>query len=277
MKLSAWVIYIIGLAVAIIALSFGYFHQYAPNTAEAKLYNDRAAELEEQAALQKKAEKRVKDAVALVNESSLKWKKVVGAKTPATSVNAGGIDLAVNHWQLSVDTQKFARNVQRAVNKQIHTGGVKVLEGPTVSVPDVNAPVNGLLASFYNYPAFPYPILILDLGQVTVEGTYAQILANVRSYSAMPRYLAMADGLSLTGTDDKLTGTYRVQVVGFIRGSSIYPSVPEGTAAAVTGGAGGFGGGAGRPGGSAAAGPGGGAAAGGGGGRPQRGGLSGGN
>ena len=272
MKLSAWVIYIIGLAVAVIALSFGYFHQYAPNTAEAKLYNDRAAELEEQAALQKKAEKRVKDAVTLVNDSSLKWKQVVAKKTPATSVEAGGIDLAVNGWQLSVDTQKFARNVQRAVNKQIHQGGVKVLAGPTVTVPDVNAPVNGLLASFYNYPAFPYPILILDLGQVTVEGTYAQILANVRSYSAMPRYLAMADGLSLTGTDDKLTGTYRIQVVGFIRGSLIYPNVPEGTAAAVTGGAGGFGGGAGRPG---AAAPGG--AAGGGGGRPQRGGLSGGN
>jgi len=250
MKLSAWVINVIGLAVALIALSYALFHTKLPNDAEAKMYRQRTEELEAQAALQSKAEKRVSEAVALVNSAASQWKRVVATRTPATDVNAGGIDLDVNGWQLSVDTQKFAKNVQRAINKQVVRGGVRVTQAPTAPRPDVNSPVNGLLASYYNYPAFPYPVLILDLGQVTVEGTYKQIMDNVRSYATMPRYLAMADGLSLTGTGDKLTGTYRIQVVGFIRGKKIYPNVPEGAAAAAPGG------GAGGPGRPGATGPG---------------------
>ena len=63
-----------------------------------------------------------------------------------------------------------------------------------------------------------------------------QIMANVRAYKSMPRYLAVADGLAISGTSPNLTGTYNLSIVGFIRtASSIFPA--DTSAATAPGGA----------------------------------------
>jgi hypothetical protein len=92
--------------------------------------------------------------------------------------------------------------------------------------------VNEVLRTFYNYPPFAFPVVILDLGQVTVRGTYDQIKANYKAYSKMSRYLAIADGLQLEGTGATLTGTYNLSVVGFIRGKKIAPPIGDAAGAA---------------------------------------------
>jgi hypothetical protein len=111
------------------------------------------------------------------------------------------------------------------------------------------------LASFYNYPAVAYPVVVKDLGVITVQGTIEQINENVRGWRRMPHYLAVADGLRITGTAPTLTGTYSLSIVGYIRAKNneIYPSIASSAlgAAGATAGAttpgGAFGGGAAPP------------------------------
>lgn len=249
MKLSPWVIYLIGAAVALIALSYGGFHQWMPNMAEKDMYATRVEELNTVIRQEPQAKKRVEDAKALVETEAAKWRAVVARRTPKTTVEQGGINLAVNPWQLTVDVQSYRNNIQRAVNRQVRAGGVLVVQGPTVPTVPITTPANRILADYFNYTAYGFPVVVFDLGQVTVEGSYEQIKANVKAWSSMPNYLATTSGLSLNGTGRRLTGTYSVSIVGFIRGTEVFPQVPEGTAAANTGGGTGGPAGAGGPGG----------------------------
>jgi hypothetical protein len=154
-------------------------------------------------------------------------------------VALGGINIGVQAWQLTVDSKKFRNNIQRALNAQVRRGGVTVLAAPKVPEPDDSAAT--ILANYYNYPAIKFPVVIFDLGTVSVRGTYKQIMDNVRSYSTMPRYLVVVDGLRIEGTAPVLTATYNLTLVGYIRGTKIYPPVPEGAASATnSGGGGGF-------------------------------------
>lgn len=237
-------IWLFGISVGALLLVAGY-RFYDPKNKEADMYLANAEELRTIAGDAKKAEKKIVDANKLVKQEEVKWNSYVAVRTPATEVSQGGINLNVNAWQLMVDTKRFRNNIQRAVNKQVISGGVKVITGPYVPGIQDNDPANQVLASYYNYPAIPFPVVIYDLGTVTVEGTMEQIFANVKSWATMPRYLAVADGLRLSGTAPRLTGTYSVSIVGYLKDSGIYPPVPEGAASAPggAGGGGGFGGG----------------------------------
>jgi len=104
---------------------------------------------------------------------------------------------------------------------------VTVVNGPYVPGPDENGSATGILASFYNYPALGYPAVIFDLGTVTVQGSYKQIMDHVRSFSAMPHYLAVTDGLRIDGTSPNLTATYNLTVVGLLPPGTIYGTAPE--------------------------------------------------
>jgi len=124
----------------------------------------------------------------------------------------------------------------------VKKGGVRVLSGPTVPGPDANINPNDLVTTYYGMSSYPFPIVVYDLGQVTVQGTYDEIMANYKSWSNMPRFLAQAHQLALTGTSPTLTATYNLEIVGFIPGKEIFPAVPfQGVAAGGAGG--GFGGG----------------------------------
>jgi hypothetical protein len=242
MKLSPLTIILIGVAILIMALSYGFFQHWMPNQTEAKYYQDYSAALEEEGNKLPQAEKRLDTAKQLVETKAQEWRAVVATKTPLPDVNQRGVNIGVQGWQLVVDSKKFRDNIQRAVNAQLVKGGVKVV-GAGPQVPQTTDDALAIMNDFYHYPSIAFPVVILNLGTVTVQGTYEQIMANVRSWKNMPRYLAVADGLQLTGTAPTLTGTYNLVVVGYIRGNKVFPAVPQGGApsGSTSGAGGGFG------------------------------------
>lgn len=270
MKIGFGPIVSFGLMFLIICLAWTA-RSYVPDEKEAKIKNDYADALKAEGAHLRDAEKRRDNAKAEVNRLAAAWQQVVAAKTPPASL-PNGINLAENAYQLTVDSAIYRNSIQKAVNAQIKKGGVKVINEPYVTQPTDDA--SQIVLTYYNYPAIPFPVVIFDLGQVTVQGTYPQICENMRAWKDMPNYLAVADRLTLTGTAPVLTGTYSVSMVGFIRGDKIYPVVNVAPQPNGAGGAGGGGGAAG--GGQGLSRPGGGAGGSRGGGRPQAAGVSGG-
>lgn len=236
MKMGAMPIFSIGLALFLIFIGFG-LREYLPNMEDARNREDIASKYETEAAKLGKAQQRKKAAEEIVQAKADEWQKVVAARTPIH------INLNKHAWQLVVDSQGYRNAIQIAVNAQVKKGGVTVLNGPVVPFPDQDA--SRIVSTYYNYPAIPFPVVIFDLGTITVQGTYDQIKQNVKGWSEMPNYLAVADGLTLNGTSPVLTASYSVSMVGYIRGEKIYPAVPEG--AAPSGGGGAAGGGGGRP------------------------------
>ncbi len=226
MKMGAFPVLAIGFALFLIFLGFG-LKEYIPNTEDAKLRSDVATQYEGEAAKLGAAKKRLETAKQIVQSKADEWQKVVAVRTPPESLPIG-LNMEKNAWQLTVDAQKFRDAVQTAINRQVKVGGVKVINGPAIPAPAESG--SSIVANYFNYPAIPFPVVIFDLGTVTVQGTYQQITANVRSWATMPNYLTVADGLAFTGTSPVLTGTYNLTMVGYIRGKKIYPVVPEGSA-----------------------------------------------
>ena len=219
MKLSPIAIFLLGLMLGVIGLSYGLFQHFLPNTNDANTYRAWGEKLDAEGAKMPQAIKRVENAKELVEEISDKWQVTVSRKTPPSSVAAGGINVAVNPYDLTVDARTFRNNIQRHVNAQMKTGGVTVIVGPEVPMPPDDPET--IMASYFNYPGSQYPVAIFDLGQVTVRGTFNQISENIRAWSRMPNYLAVADGLVITGTAPNLTATYNVTLTAFVRGKKI--------------------------------------------------------
>jgi hypothetical protein len=235
--LYARTIILIGFSFAAIILVFALCRYWIPKQEETKMlvdnYNLHVAEIGKKKQVVKKKE----NAIKAVQEAERRWASFVDTHTPLDVTPSGGININVNAYQLLLDTKRFRNSVQRALNAQIKSGGVRVLECPRIpGVTDDEAP-NSILASYYNYPAVPFPVVIYDLGQVRVQGTYEQICANVRAWKNMPRYLAVTHNLAITGTAPTLTATYDLSMVGYVRYDGVYAPVPDGGAPA--GGAGG--------------------------------------
>lgn len=238
MKLSGWVYLVVGVCLAVIILSYGYFQHYQPNMEEAAKFKENAEAYRPMAGedSKKKAIKRVENAQAKVDAAAKRWNELVAVKTPPKDLKAGGIDLTRNRIYLTLDAPVFRDSVQKAVNNQLKKGGVKVIQGAQVPFPPTE--YQQIVEGYFNWPAYAFPVCIFDFGTITVEGTYKQITDNVRSWSNMPNYIAVTDGLQLTGTSPKLTGSYNLTVVAMIRGDKISPPVGNaGPAAAPAGGA----------------------------------------
>ncbi|MBS1723521.1 MAG: hypothetical protein JSS66_11270 [Armatimonadetes bacterium] len=218
MKLSPLTIFVVGISVVFAAVMVT-LSIFLPNVEEAKYKNEEANKLIIEANKQQQANDKVKKAIADVQKMAEDWQKVVAVKTPR------GINLHANRWQLTNDSVAFRNQIQRALNAQLKHGGVTVVNGPRIPDPPANA---AQIVEYYNYPAIRFPVLIFDLGQVTVRGTYSQITENMRGWTNMPNYLAVADGLQLTGTTPTMTGTYNLTLVAYIRSDLIAPPVPEG-------------------------------------------------
>lgn len=223
MKLSPLTLYVIGFFV-VFAAAMVSLSMFLPNIEEAKNYNEHANLYIDEAMKQPQANKKVELAIAEVNKMGAEWQQVVAVKTPPNHL-PNGINLNVNRWQLTNDSVIFRNSMQRAVNAQMKRGGVKVITGPSIPPPPNTA---GKIVEYYNYPAIKFPVLIFDLGQVTVQGSTSQIMQNMRAWSNMPNYLAVADGLQLSGTSPTMTGRYNVTIVAYIRGDKISGPVPEG-------------------------------------------------
>lgn len=225
-------IWLIGISFSVIVISASLFRFWIPNQEEATQKIANANKLIAEARKLPQAITKKTKAAEAIRLAEAKWRPYVETRTPLDRTELGGINIDVNPYQLLLDTKRFRNNVQRAVNAQLKAGGVKEIEGPYVpGVTDSDSP-NGVLASYYNYPAVPFPVVIYDLGQVRIKGTYEQIMAHVKSWSKMPRYLAVTEGLALSGTAPTLTATYNLTIVGFVRHNAIYPNVPDGGAVA---------------------------------------------
>lgn len=235
MKIGAAPVLCIGLALGLIGAGFGYFHNYEPKNETLKNTRTAAEQWEAEAKKLPAAYKKRETAMQMVQQKADEWQQVVAVKTPSNSLGAGGINFNVSSYQLTVDSRVYRNNLQTAVNNQVKRGGVTVVNGPEIPAPDMEA--DNLVASYYNYPAIPFPVVIFDLGTITVRGTYAQIKRNVEAWKDMPNYLAVADGLQLEGTSPNLTGTYSVTIVGYLRAEKMFPGVLNGAGAAPAGGA----------------------------------------
>jgi hypothetical protein len=77
------------------------------------------------------------------------------------------VNLAVDRYNLTVDARRFRNNVQNAVNRQIKSGGITVIQGPSVPFPTEDPAT--ILSTYFNYPDREQPVCIFDLGQVTVR------------------------------------------------------------------------------------------------------------
>lgn len=236
-SLYARTIWLIFISFSLIVLAAGFFKFWQPQqettSNKVSVYNAYVLEVNKASA----AVKKKKAAVEAIKAAEAAWLPYVATKTPPQNVRDGGINVNVNPYQLLLDTKIFRDSVQTALNTQLKKGGVKVMVGPRISgITDQDAP-NSILASYYNYPSAPFPVVIYDLGQVTVQGTYEQILENVRAWSSMPQYLAVAHNLALSGTAPRLTGTYDLSLVGYIRYDGVHGPVPDSGGAAAAGGA----------------------------------------
>lgn len=238
LKLFKWPLtwLVICICLSVIVLAFGVT-RYFPEEAAASQYNDNADQATTIGNQMPQAKQRLKNAITLINGMASSWTTSLLQHSPGTSLASGGINIGENPFQLVVDAPKFRNDVQRQVNHQMKSGGVKVLVGPYVTDPPQES--DSILATYFNYPAIPFPVVIFNLGQVQVQGTWDQIMKNYQSWGHMPNFFAVSDGLQIAGTAPYLTGTYSVSVVGYIRGKTLFPTVPTLAVQSSTGGAGG--------------------------------------
>jgi hypothetical protein len=214
-KISALTWIVCGLALGILAAAYGFTQHYQPKTQHAADINAYADSLSAEAAKLNASAKKLERAHEMVREKEAEWNEIVQVKTPPENT----VNLGVTPFQLTVESKKFHNKLQAAVNQQVKAGGVEVVQGPTVPVPTEDP--NSIMASYYNYPAIGYPVVIFELGTVTVKGSYSQITENARSWKYMPNYLAVSGGLQISGTEPTLTGTYSLVLLGYLRGRDL--------------------------------------------------------
>lgn len=230
MKFSPWTVLTFGLSVSLVILSVGWFQFWAPREKERGFYLDYLEKLKIEARKIDGERRKREQAIELVQSAGQEWQSIVVRKTPPASLEEGGIDLAVNRWQLVVDAPRFRNSIQRDLNRQLRTGGVTVISGPVVpAFPD--NPLT-IVEEGFNYPQLGFPARVYDFGSVVVEGTMEQIRRHVESWSNMPEYIAVADGLRIEGTPPRLRATYNLSMVMYLRSKNIFPPVPEGAAGA---------------------------------------------
>lgn len=236
MKLSPLPIYLLGIVFAICALLYAFMVHWSPNTTEAQFQKELKAKLDAEAAKMPQAQRRVETARRKVEEIGADWRRIALRHTVPASLERGGIDLSKDRWSLTVDAPRFRDNMQRAVNAQLKRGGVIVESGPTIPFPPSAAP--SIVEQYFNFPALKFPVVMFDLGEVRVRGTLQQITNHLKAWRDMPNYLAVTDGLALSGTSPTLSATYNLSIVGYINGTRISPPVQEGTPSATPGAAG---------------------------------------
>lgn len=238
MKLSAWVIVLLGVCVAAVAMSYSFFKIYKPNQTDIANHVERAEGLQAIVALRPKAEQRVRQAEQLVAQRERRWNEIVATKSAPAQLSQGGINLGVHAYQLPLDVRAYRDNLQLMINQRMLIGGVTIVgNGPEIA--QIPQDARAILSGFFNYPAIPFPVVILDLGTITVQGTYDQIIRHVKAWKDLPNYLAVTTGLNFTGTSPILTARYQVSLVGYIKGNVVYPVPPGGGSSAPAAGSGG--------------------------------------
>ncbi|MBS1717120.1 MAG: hypothetical protein JSS72_05250 [Armatimonadetes bacterium] len=225
MKFRPIFIIIIAFALSIGILDYAYVMRYSPDMQQAKNQAAYGDDLATELGKKTRVQQRVKDAEKMVADKVAEWRAIVATNTPPTSLKDGGIDLSVPPEQLIFDARTYRNHLQSRINEQLKYGGIKILTGPTLPVPGESQ--QAVLTQFFNFPTIAFPVVILDLGNITVNGTYEQIMKHVRGWKNFKGYMAQATRLTLNGTSPHLVATYNLQIVGFIRSKDIYPGPPN--------------------------------------------------
>jgi hypothetical protein len=204
-KLNALTFFIVGV-VLMAMIFFGFFFlKIKPENEEIGYYADKSLELDGiiSADSQSRAVERVRNAMQQVRDAEVAWKQVTTWRTPA----AGTFNMTPNRWQLVVNARRWHSKAEADLNRWVRRNGVTMVTPPRLLVPYPTDQPNDLVQYYFNYPALPFPVAIWDLGTITVQGTWEQIMQNVRSWSTIPGYIASVRGLSITGTGSRLQGT----------------------------------------------------------------------
>jgi hypothetical protein len=229
MKISPWTIFVWCVAISMITITYGLAKRQPILKTVDNYVKYREDEKQEQLKWKQVANK-VTNSINLGQSTVQKWNQIAQAQTLPPAPDPLGIDLSVDQETLLKRIMDYRNSLQQAVNNQVKAGGVTVIQGPVVPLPPLEG--DKIVSDYFHYPAKPAPVLVFDLGQVTVQGTYQQISDNIRAWSRMPHFLAVADGLTLQGTSPKLTANYAVSIVGFVAmpaGKQIFPALPEGS------------------------------------------------
>jgi hypothetical protein len=213
-RLSALTFVIVGVVLMAMIFAGFWFLKINPEREEIHYYADKSLELDSITSQdsQSRAVERVRNAMQQVRDAEVEWKQVSSWRTPP----AGTFNLTPNRWQLVVNARRWHIKAEADLNRWIRRGGVTLVSPPRVLVPYPTDQPNDLVQFYFNYPALPFPVAIWDLGTVTVQGTWEQIMTNGRSWSQLPGYLVSVRGLSITGTGSRLQGTYGLTAVVYV-------------------------------------------------------------
>lgn len=213
-RLSPLTFAIVGFVLVAMIFSGFFFLKIKPEREEIGYYAEKSLELEGIISQdsRSRAVERVRNAMQKVRDAEVAWKQVTTWRTPS----AGTFNMTPNRWQLVVNTRRWHGRAESDLNRWVRRNGVALVSPPRLLVPYPTDQPNDLVQYYFNYPALPFPVAIWDLGTVTVQGTWAQIMQNVRSWSTIPGYIASVRGLSITGTGSRLQGTYGLTVVVYV-------------------------------------------------------------
>ena len=159
-----------------------------------------------------------------VQQTKLQWAQKEAALMPPYDVS-GDRFMAVR--QLTYELEHY---LGPDLERYMKTSGVKSTTKFTLPTPPVNP------NDITNAP------LVIPLGQITVNGSFRDILTHFYDWQYFNR-LVLVDGLSLHGNSPYMTGTYTATVFIFPQGDKVPPPIPQ-----AGGGAAGAGKGGGRPG-----------------------------
>lgn len=219
-KLNSTTFVVVGFVLILVAVGGFVFQKIIPTNTEIGYWQEQVAKLDNiiSEPSKKQAVERVREAYATVQKAETNWKQVVQTRTPPEA----RINLEQHRWQTVVNTRRWVGVVESDLRKWIAKSGVRLIEpAGGLQVPFPTDQPNELVQYYFNFPAFPFPLAIWDLGPITVEGTYEQIMAHVRSWSLIPNYIAEVRGLSLTGTGPRIRGTYGLTLLVYINTKNV--------------------------------------------------------
>src|SRR5688500_17043389 len=233
-KLNALTFFIVGFVLMAMIFAGFFFLKIKPENEEIGYYAEKSLELDGiiSADSQSRAVERVRNAMQQVRDAEVAWKQVTTWRTPA----AGTFNMTPNRWQLVVNARRWHSKAEADLNRWVRRNGVTMVTPPRLLVPYPTDQPNDLVQYYFNFPALPFPVAIWDVGTITVQGTWDQIMQNVRSWSTIPGYIASVRGLSLTGTGSRLQGTYGLTVVVYVNTPYVSGGPGEGGAVPQLGG-----------------------------------------
>jgi hypothetical protein len=124
-RLSSLTYLVCGLVLIAITWAGFYFLSIQKTKSEIEGWKKYASDLRQVASdpEQKAAQKRVMDALKIVQDAEIEWKKVAETKTPA----AGRMNLTRHRWQSTVDVRQWHAQVERDLRAWILSSGVKII------------------------------------------------------------------------------------------------------------------------------------------------------